>query len=206
MNNSRRARILIVEDNNADIILFKEALQAAGIVFELIRFTDGRDCIESLATRVDGPIPDLIILDLNLPRTHGFEVLRAVRANSRLDRVPVAVLTSSRTQDDQQISFDLGANAFITKPTKLDDFLKTVGSSVQALLNVSGTTAVVWISFSPRCRGIRRALEEVACANDSRSQVFPTARRYFHREPLAKRPWSHPEPWRSTGRKTDQTR
>jgi CheY-like chemotaxis protein len=148
MTDPRRAQIVIVEDNNADIILFKEALQAAGIVFDLSRFTDGLDCIESLAASRDHQRPDLIIIDLNLPKSHGFEVLKAVRADSRFDGVPVAILTSSRTLKDQQASFELGANAFITKPIKLDDFLRTVGSSVQALLSLGGRTATLWMNFS----------------------------------------------------------
>jgi CheY-like chemotaxis protein len=64
MTDPRRAQIVIVEDNNADIILFKEALQAAGIVFDLSRFIDGQDCIESLAASRDHQRPDLIIIDL----------------------------------------------------------------------------------------------------------------------------------------------
>src|SRR5215469_5526300 len=117
MTDLRRAQILIVEDNDADILLVKEALGEVGILFDLSRFRDGQDCIQSLAIWADHPTPDLIIIDLNLPTTHGFEVLKAIRSNSRFERIPVAILTSSLAPKDEQASFDLGANAFITKPT-----------------------------------------------------------------------------------------
>jgi CheY-like chemotaxis protein len=164
MTKPRRAQILIVEDNDADIILFKEALREAGILFDLRRFTDGQDCLQCLANWDDHAAPDLFIIDLNLPRAHGFEVLKAVRANSQFERVPVAILTSSGALKDQEASFDLGANAFIVKPTKLDDFLKKVGSSVRALIDPGGSGAALRGNFSRTCRrpGFPAALQSAS--------------------------------------------
>jgi CheY-like chemotaxis protein len=124
--------IVIAEDNGPDVILINEALRAAGVRIEIRVFPDGEDCVRYLRSSPDPP--SAIILDLNLPRLDGFEVLRVVRGEPRYARVPVAVLTSSRQEEDKRKAFDLGANAFITKPSKLDEFLTNVGQAVRSLL------------------------------------------------------------------------
>jgi CheY-like chemotaxis protein len=132
--NAPVARILLAEDNDADVWLFKEALRASEVSFELERYTDGEACIESLATRA-APLPDLIVIDLNMPRIGGFEILKTVREDQRFASVPVAIVTSSNSEKERQRSVTLGANAFIVKPLKLRDFLTTIGTSVKALLH-----------------------------------------------------------------------
>jgi chemotaxis family two-component system response regulator Rcp1 len=135
MAKSGSARIVIAEDSGADMILVKETLRVAGIEAELQIFLDGEDCARYLSSNEEPP--DAIIVDLNLPRIDGFELLRAVRGNPRFNRVPVAVLTSSRRPEDRQRSLDLGADDFITKPSRLDEFLETVGSAIRRLLGAS---------------------------------------------------------------------
>jgi DNA-binding response OmpR family regulator len=129
-------RIVLAEDSGADVILIEETLRVAGIQVELQVFPDGEECAAYVMS--DEPPPDALILDLNLPRVDGFELLRVVRAQPKYAQVPVAVLTSSRLADDKRKSFDLGANAFITKPSTLDDFLNTVGTAIRNLLGDGG--------------------------------------------------------------------
>jgi CheY-like chemotaxis protein len=134
MNTPPAARILLAEDNDADVWLFKEALRTSDVSFELERYTNGEACLEGLASRA-APLPDLIVIDLNMPRIGGFEILKTVREDRRFASVPVAVITSSSSESERQRSVNLGANAFIVKPLKLRDFLMTVGYSVKALLH-----------------------------------------------------------------------
>ncbi len=132
MGNPAPAHIVIAEDSGPDVILINEALRAAGVRDEIRVFPDGEECVRYLRSSPDPP--SAIILDLNLPRLDGFEVLRVVRAEPRYARVPVAVLTSSRQEEDKRKAFDLGANAWITNPSKLDEFLTNVGQAVRRLL------------------------------------------------------------------------
>lgn len=135
MAGSGLARVIIAEDSAPDVILVKETLRAAGIEVELTVFPDGEDCARYLRSSEDPP--DAIIVDLNLPRVDGFELLKIVRGDQRYKSVPVAVLTSSRRAEDRQKSIELGANAFITKPSRLDDFLETVSSAIRGLLGAT---------------------------------------------------------------------
>lgn len=129
-------RVVLAENSAPDVILVKETLRTAGIEAELKVFPDGEECVRHLTTSDE--LPDAIIVDLNLPRVDGFEVLKVVRAERRYDGVPVVVLTSARGAEDRRRSFELGANAFIAKPPRLDDFLQTVGAEMQRLLSPSG--------------------------------------------------------------------
>jgi chemotaxis family two-component system response regulator Rcp1 len=133
MNTPPVVRIVMAEDNNAYVLLFREALRTSPVNFELERYTDGEACIRSLAAR-SAPPPDLIVIDLNMPRVDGFEILKTVRGDLRFAGVPVAVVTSSSSESERPKSVNLGANAFIEKPSRLRDFLTTVGTSVKALL------------------------------------------------------------------------
>jgi DNA-binding response OmpR family regulator len=122
----------MAEDSGADVALVKETLHAVGLAVELTVFPDGEECARYLRTNEEPP--DALIFDLNLPRIDGFGLLRVVRGDRRYDCVPVVMLTSSGLAEDRQMSLDLGASAFITKPSTLDDFLETVGSAIRALL------------------------------------------------------------------------
>ena len=126
-------QILLVEDNPGDVRLTEEALTAIDLANELHVVRDGVEAIDYLhgdgryagATR-----PDLILLDLNLPRKNGREVLKEIKRDHALRRIPVVVLTTSRADDDILRSYDLHANSYIAKPINLDHFhhiVQTIG-------------------------------------------------------------------------------
>jgi CheY-like chemotaxis protein len=129
----------MAEDSGPDVVLVKETLRAEGLAVDLKVFPDGEQCARYLQAGAEPP--DAIILDLHLPRIDGFDLLRAVRGDRRYDGVPVAMLTSSTFAADRQKAFDLGASAFITKPSTLDGYLRTVGSAIHALLTVGRSGA-----------------------------------------------------------------
>jgi two-component system, chemotaxis family, response regulator Rcp1 len=132
-------RILLVEDNAADIRLTQEALKDAKILNELHVARDGVEALDFLRGRgahEQAPRPDIVILDLNLPRKHGKEVLAEMKADAALRSIPLAVLTTSDAEVDVLESYDLGANCFLTKPVDLDQFLKVVRAVEEFWLGV----------------------------------------------------------------------
>jgi CheY-like chemotaxis protein len=127
----RPARVLLVEDNDADVRLTREALREAGEDVRLSAVPDGEQALAYLR-REDGfseaPRPDLVLLDLNLPRKNGVEVLDEMRADERLASMPVIVLTSSAARQDIEACYARGANAFVVKPQDLDAFMDLIGA------------------------------------------------------------------------------
>lgn len=123
-------QILLVEDSLADVELTLEALTESTIVNEVTVARDGVKAMDHLrqGTQSDLPVPDLVILDLNLPRMNGHEVLAAMRADERLRRIPVAILTTSAAEADVVRTYDLGANCFLSKPVDVDQFVHVVRS------------------------------------------------------------------------------
>jgi DNA-binding response OmpR family regulator len=122
-------RILLVEDSVADVELTLEALEDAKIANEVTVVRDGAAALTHLRTTATGPArPDLVILDLNLPRMSGHEVLAAMRADDDLRRMPVAILTTSSAEADVVRTYDLGANCYLTKPVDVDQFVHVVRS------------------------------------------------------------------------------
>jgi two-component system, chemotaxis family, response regulator Rcp1 len=135
--------IMIVEDNRADVFLLKKALHKADICFTAIvfedgesafRYIDGEPCLETRST------PDLAILDLNLPKRDGSEVLAHIRRNRKLQHIPVVVLSSS----PRQLMRDRAAQAdcYITKPSQLDEFLQ-IGEQIRDCVEAVRATAAV---------------------------------------------------------------
>ncbi|MCU1693822.1 MAG: response regulator, receiver [Frankiales bacterium] len=120
-------RILLVEDSLADIELTLEALSGAKVANEVAVVRDGAAALVHLRDPAQSK-PDLLILDLNLPRMTGHEVLAAMRADPALKRIPVAVLTTSAAEADVVSTYDLGANCFLTKPVDVEQFIKVVQS------------------------------------------------------------------------------
>jgi CheY-like chemotaxis protein len=120
-------QILLVEDSLADVEMTLDALGDARVANEVTVVRDGAAALAHLrATREDPP--DLVILDLNLPRVSGHEVLAAMQDDELLHRIPVAVLTTSAAESDVMRTYDLGGNCFLTKPADIDDFLHVVRS------------------------------------------------------------------------------
>ena len=131
MSENKALDILLVEDNPADVRLTQEAFRDGKIRNNLIVVKDGAEAMEFLRRRgrySDSARPDLILLDLNLPRKDGREVLAEIKADPELMRIPVVVLTTSRAEADILKSYDLHANCYVTKPMDLDQFIGIVKS------------------------------------------------------------------------------
>ncbi len=126
MKSAQLMQILLVEDSVADVELTLEALADAKIANEVTVVRDGAEAMRCL--REEGSTPDLVILDLNLPKMSGHEVLAAMRADDRLRSVPVAILTTSSAEADVVRTYDLGANCYLTKPVDVDQFVHVVQS------------------------------------------------------------------------------
>jgi CheY-like chemotaxis protein len=128
-------RILLADDSDLDVFLIKEAMRSFGIDFVIERCSDGRAALDRL-TRPDTVHElDLIILDLNLPGMMGTEILRELRTRPDFDPIPIMMLTSSISERDQEDAFRFRADAFLTKPSNLADFLAEVGGALQEMLH-----------------------------------------------------------------------
>ncbi len=134
--NTQPAQIVLIEDNPADVFLVELALKKYGIDYFLLKFQTSQDAVRSLcvAPKKGDRLPDLILMDLNTPRSDGFESLRDLKRSSRLARVPIAILTSSRARSDKLQAAGLGI-PYIEKPSQLDPFLTSVGQVVKEILN-----------------------------------------------------------------------
>jgi len=126
---NKPVEVLLVEDNPGDVRLTQEALKESAVNIHLSVAKDGVEAMDFLYHRTpfeSAPLPDLIVLDLNLPRKNGREVLSEVKADPHLRRIPVLVMTTSRAEQDVERAYALNANCYITKPMDLDDFLRIV--------------------------------------------------------------------------------
>jgi DNA-binding response OmpR family regulator len=137
---ARPVRIFLVEDHPPDVFLVQKALRENQVDFQLTRFDDGEQVLRALQKQEQGAAerPDLIILDLNVPKIDGMDILRTIRQDPALAEVPIAILTSSRSAQDRVNAMALGADRFITKPADLRSFVGIVGGSIKELLNVPG--------------------------------------------------------------------
>jgi chemotaxis family two-component system response regulator Rcp1 len=121
--------ILLVEDNPADVVLTEAVLAEAKVANRLWVARDGKEAMEFLrreARQPKSPRPDLVLLDLNLPRKGGLEVLAEMKADRELRAIPVVVLTTSAAERDVLAAYDQHVNAYITKPVDLDQFVAVV--------------------------------------------------------------------------------
>jgi CheY-like chemotaxis protein len=119
--------ILLIEDDPGDVLLTTEAFQSSKVTNELRVISDGAEAIEHLRARADaGTVPDLVLLDLNLPKVSGPEILEFIKSDPRLRRIPVVVLTTSAAEEDIVRTYDRHANAYVTKPVDVDRFLDVV--------------------------------------------------------------------------------
>jgi len=123
--------ILLVEDSPSDVLLTREALRDARIANDLSVARDGEDAMDYLrqqGAHADKGRPDIVILDLNLPRMDGREVLREIKSDESLRRIPVVVLTTSSSDQDVGECYDSHANCFLTKPIDFEEFIDVVRS------------------------------------------------------------------------------
>ena len=123
--------ILVVEDNSGDARLIVEALKSTKLKLELYLVKDGVEATDFLYKKgryADFPYPDLILLDLNLPKKDGREVLSEIKSHDYLKRIPVVIMTTSQAEEDIVKTYNLHANCYITKPIDLNQFIKVVKS------------------------------------------------------------------------------
>jgi two-component system, chemotaxis family, response regulator Rcp1 len=132
--------ILLVEDNPGDIRLTKEALKESKIANHLHVAIDGVEALDFLRKRgrfANSPTPDLVLLDLNLPRKGGIEVLEEIKSNGQLKIIPIIVLTTSQSEKDILKSYELHVNCFVTKPVEFDEFITAIRSIEDFWFNIA---------------------------------------------------------------------
>jgi two-component system, chemotaxis family, response regulator Rcp1 len=120
----KEVHILLVEDNEGDIILTKEALKEAKIKNEVSVAMDGQEALQMLYNA--SSLPDIILLDINLPKIDGLEVLSTIKKDERLKKIPIIMLSTSSSERDISASYNNYANCFITKPVDLSKFLDVI--------------------------------------------------------------------------------
>ena len=133
------ARILVIEDNDSDVFLLDRALKKQDLRFELIHLLDGGEALAFIHRQgayADAPSPDLILMDLNLSKYTGEDILREIRAANHLAGIPVCAWSSSQSRQDQTMLKDLGVSQFITKPAGLGQFME-IGKTIKDLLVAS---------------------------------------------------------------------
>ena len=121
--------LLLIEDNLSDVELTRRALTQVGAAITLHHAVDGVEAIDFLkkvGTYSESPTPDLILLDLNLPRMDGKSFLRAIRSDDQRNTVPVVILTTSNREQDVGETYELGANAYLVKPVDLHEFFEVI--------------------------------------------------------------------------------
>ncbi|NET82562.1 MAG: response regulator [Moorea sp. SIO1F2] len=131
INASQRIEILLVEDNHGDVDLTKATLKNSNIRNNLQTFSNGKEAMAFLRREspyTKAPRPDVILLDLNLPVMDGREVLAQIKSDPKLSLIPVIILTSSDSDQDIITSYKLNANAYVTKPLELEQFVKVLKS------------------------------------------------------------------------------
>jgi CheY-like chemotaxis protein len=131
--------VLLVEDDPGDVLLIREAFEDNKVANRLHVVADGVEALQFMrreGPHGDAPRPDLVLLDLNLPRKDGREVLAEVKADGELRTIPVVVLTTSQAEEDVLRSYDLHANAYVTKPVDFDRFIGVVRQIDQFFVSV----------------------------------------------------------------------
>jgi chemotaxis family two-component system response regulator Rcp1 len=121
--------IVLVDDNAGDVRLAREALREAGVAAELVSFPDGEQALAFLrreGEHAEAERPDLILLDLNLPKQNGLEVLEQIKRDPALRRTPVIMLTTSHAARDIEACYDRGVNCYVVKPLEFDQFNQLV--------------------------------------------------------------------------------
>ena len=147
-NNRKLMTILLVEDSPSDADLTVEALEEGNTLNELHIVGDGIEALQFLRHEepyADAPNPDLILLDLNLPRKDGREVLKEIKADKNLKRIPVIVLTTSSAEEDVCRTYDDYANCYVTKPVNIDEFIRVLRSMEEFWLT--------FVKFPIKCDG-----------------------------------------------------
>jgi CheY-like chemotaxis protein len=136
----RPVEVLLVEDDEGDVLMTREALDEGKVLSRLTVVCDGVEAVAYLrreAQYAGAPRPDLVLLDLNLPRRDGRQVLEEVKADPELRRIPVVVLTTSEAEEDVLHSYDLHANAYVTKPVDFERFVEVIRQIDEFFISVA---------------------------------------------------------------------
>ena len=129
--------ILLVEDNEGDIVLTSEAFEESSCKVNIQVARNGKEAINILFDQnEDAQLPDLILLDINLPLLNGHEVLKKIKENEKTRHVPVAILTTSSAISDINLTYENFANCFITKPADINDFFETINALSNYWFNI----------------------------------------------------------------------
>jgi two-component system, chemotaxis family, response regulator Rcp1 len=134
MSLNRPCRVLLVEDNPAEVRLLKEAFEQSGTSLELHMVANGEEALDFVYHRnaqAEKPRPDIILLDINLPRINGHEVLRTIKGDPGLKGIPVLILSGSGLRKDVRSAYDHHANAYLQKPSDLADYFHLVSQLQQ---------------------------------------------------------------------------
>ena len=129
----KTAEILLIEDNKGDVLLTQEAFRFTQFKYNLRVAKDGDEALKILSRKgefCNSPLPDLILLDLSLPKIDGREVLEKIKTSQELKDIPVIILSGSATESDMTSSYDLHANSYVVKPDNFDDF-KEIATSIE---------------------------------------------------------------------------
>jgi CheY-like chemotaxis protein len=129
MLNPEKLKVLLVEDNPDDVTIVKRAMRKSDLKCDLYVASDGEEALDMLARKgdfEDTPRPDLILLDINLPKINGLEVLAKIKQDDQLKRIPVIVLTISEREEDMARAYDSGAASYMTKPVDSKDFERLI--------------------------------------------------------------------------------
>ncbi len=127
-SNPNLVKVLLVDDDEADVLLTTKMLQRGKLLLDVSVAHDGEMALEMLHDNINNGVdlPDLLLLDINMPRMTGLELLEAIRSSDGLHRLPVVMLTTSDAPQDIQRVYDLGANCYITKPVTFDQFQRVI--------------------------------------------------------------------------------
>lgn len=139
MANDKKIKLLLVEDNPGDVRLTQEALKESGANVDLSVVVDGEEALDFLFKRnkfENVERPDIVLLDLNLPKKNGLEVLEEIKENENLRTIPVLILTTSDAEHDILKGYNLHVNCFIIKPVDFDEFINVIGCIEQFWFNV----------------------------------------------------------------------
>jgi CheY-like chemotaxis protein len=136
----RPVNILLIEDNEGDILLTTEALEESKIINEIKLIKDGKTAIDFFtALKSKEDFPDLVLLDINLPKINGHEVLMFIKTNERIKSIPVIILTTSSSERDVMLAYNNYVNCYITKPINVTDFIDAIIKMEDFWINIVTT-------------------------------------------------------------------
>lgn len=131
--------ILLVEDNEGDILLTTEAFENAKIINKLSVVRDGKEAVDFLTRQgkyINERLPDLLLLDVNLPKKNGHEVLQFIKGSETLKQIPVIMLTTSSSERDISLSYKNHVNCYVTKPVEVDEFMSAIAKIEDFWVNI----------------------------------------------------------------------